>query len=101
MIPRVCGSVGKTMRFRGKAYDFDAPIAAVQFSLDGGDTWTTYATPGTNDYQTVSWTFDYVPKSAGFYVLKVRSVNGQGKTSPEADFVEFLVEEEKKRDGVV
>lgn len=100
MIPRVCGTVGRVTRFKGKAYDFDGAIAALEFSLDDGETWTSYPTPGTNDYQTVSWVFDYVPKQAGFYFLKVRSVNSQGKKSPEADFVEFLVNENELKTEV-
>ena len=57
-----------------------------------GENWTTYPTPGTNDYQNGAWRFDYVPKKAGLHVLKVRSVNDEGKESPEADFAELLVE---------
>ncbi len=59
--------------------------------MDDGKTWTAYDTPNTNDYQNVSWTFEYVPEKAGFYVLKVRSVNDCGKVSPEAAFAELRV----------
>lgn len=92
MIPRTYGHVGTPVRFKGTAYDFGHSIAAVQFSLDDGKNWTTYETPGTNDYQNVTWTFDYTPEEAGFFVLKVRSVNDEGKASPEAAFAELLVD---------
>lgn len=93
MIPRVYGTVGQTVRFKGTAYDFGHCIAAVEFSLDDGAHWTRYETPGTNDYQNVTWTFDYVPEQVGFYVLKVRSVNDEGTASPESAFVELEVRE--------
>lgn len=92
MIPRTYAHVGETLRFKGSAYDFGHRIAAVQFSMDDGATWTSYETPGTNDYQNVSWTFEYVPAETGFYILKVRSVNDEGAVSPEAAHVEIVVE---------
>lgn len=93
MIPRTYGHVGKPVRFKGTAYDFGHRIAAIEFSLDEGKNWTRYETPDTNDYQNLSWTFDYVPEKAGFYVLRVRSVNDEGTASPESAFAELLVEE--------
>ena len=92
MIPRVYGHVGVPVRFQGTAYDFGHAISAVEFSLDEGRTWTTYETPDTNDYQNLTWTFDYVPEREGFYILCVRSVNDVGTASPESAFVELLVE---------
>lgn len=93
MIPRTYGHVGKTIRFKGSAYDFGHAVRAIQFSLDEGKNWTTYETPDTNDYQNVTWTFDWVPEKAGFYVLRVRSVNDEGTTSPESAFAEIEVAE--------
>lgn len=93
MIPRTYGHVGKTIRFKGSAYDFGHAVRAIQFSLDEGKNWTTYETPDTNDYQNVTWTFDWVPEQAGFYVLRVRSVNDEGAASPESAFAEIEVAE--------
>lgn len=93
MIPRTYGHVGKTIRFKGNAYDFGHAVRAIQFSLDEGKNWTTYETPDTNDYQNVTWTFDWVPEQPGFYVLRVRSVNDAGATSPESAFAEIEVAE--------
>lgn len=91
MIPRTYGCVGEPVRFRGTAYDFGHCITAVEFSLDDGEHWTRYETPGTNDYQNVAWTFDYTPEEPGFYVLRVRSVNDAGEASPESAFAELEV----------
>lgn len=92
MIPRTEGHVGVPVRFKGTAYDFGHAIAAIQFSLDDGEHWTTYETPGTNDYQNLTWTFDYTPEQPGNYVLRIRSVNDRGDVSPESAFAELHVE---------
>lgn len=93
MIPRVRGTVGHPVRLEGYAYDFGHAVGAVQFSLNDGATWTTYGTPGTNDYQNLSWSFEYVPQRAGFYRMLVRSVNDRGETSPHNAVVELVVAE--------
>lgn len=92
MIPRVNSRLGETLSFSGNAYDFGHAVCAVEFSLDDGAHWTRYDMPGLNDYQNVSWQFEYTPEKPGFYVLKVRSVNDAGDVSPEVDYVEFVVE---------
>ena len=42
MIAPMAVEVGRPVRFTGYAEDYGVPIAAVQFSLDGGETWTDY-----------------------------------------------------------
>lgn len=93
MIPRMCCRLGEKVTFRGTAADFDHAIRAIEFSLDEGRNWTRYETPGTNDYQNVSWEFTYEPERSGLHMLHVRSVNDEGAASPEADSVELLVEQ--------
>ena len=93
MIAPIFTTVGKTVSLKGTAYDFGHSISAIQFSLDDGANWTTYETPGTNDYQTLTWTFDWVPEQAGVYTLLVRSVNDAGDASPEAAYVTITVSE--------
>lgn len=92
MIKRTFCRVGQTVRFTGNSYDFGDRISAMEFSMDDGNTWATYETPETNDYQTLTWSFDFTPDREGHYVLKVRSVNSEGKRSPEDDFAELTVE---------
>lgn len=77
--------VGEEVRLKGYAIDCGFAISAVEFSLDGGEHWTRYDTPGTNDYQRLTWNFAFTPDEAGVYELLVRSVNDTGKQSPEAD----------------
>lgn len=93
MIGRVYGRVGEPVQFKGTAYDFGHSISAIEFSLDDGEHWTRYETPDTNDYRNLTWTFEYTPEKAGFYVLRVRSVNDAGEYSPESAFAELQVEE--------
>lgn len=92
MMPRMHCKLGERVTLRGTATDFDHAIRAIEFSLDEGRNWTRYETPGTNDYQNVSWEFAYEPKKLGLHVLRVRSVNDEGSASPEADSVELMVE---------
>lgn len=92
MISRIQGSVGKPVRLKGTAYDFDHAIAAIQFSLDEGGHWTEYATENANDYQNLTWEFDFTPPEPGFYKMHIRAVNDRGETSPEAAYVELDID---------
>lgn len=91
MIAPIYTSVGTPVRLKGTAYDFGHAISAVQFSLDDGQHWTAYETAGTNDYQNLTWTFEWTPAAPGSYTLLVRSVNDRGETSPEAAYVHLHV----------
>lgn len=73
--------VGKPLSFDGYVDDFEHKVSAVQFSLDGGVTWTTYPTTGAVVEKGVNWHFVYRPEIAGFYVMKVRAVDGGGRAS--------------------
>ena len=76
MIPRTYGHVG----------------TPIEFSLDEGAHWTRYDTDGTNDYQNLTWTFTWTPEKPGAYVLRVRSVNDEGKASPESAYAEIQID---------
>ena len=89
MIPTVQGTAGQVLHLKGTAYDFGHRIAVIQFSLDEGEHWTTYAAEGTNDYQNLMWTFDFTPPRAGAYRMHVRSVNERGAVSPQPALVEL------------
>ena len=87
----VQGRVGKPMAFEGYADDYDKAIVAMEFSLDGGATWTRHATEGAVAGKVLSWKFVYTPQEPGSYQLRVRSVNEDGTCSPLADVVNFEV----------
>ena len=72
---------GRAIGFSGWVDDFAHNIAAVQFSLDGGEHWTQYATPGVTAERGVRWSFAYTPQRPGRYLLSVRAVNGAGSCS--------------------
>lgn len=82
---------GEEITFEGYADDLGDPIAAVEFSLDGGETWTSYATEKASANRWVYWHFAYTPQEAGNYRLAVRARTAGGLISPlEAD-VTFAV----------
>lgn len=75
--------VGHPIDFEGYAYDFDRAVAAVEFSLDQGATWTRQDTPGATAGRLVWWRFAYTPTARGSYELLVRAVSENGAVSPE------------------
>ncbi len=72
---------GYPIGFSGWADDFERNIAAIQFSLDGGEHWTEYATPGVSAERGIRWQFAFTPPRAGRYLLNVRTRNGSGSVS--------------------
>lgn len=94
MLPLQYGTVGTAMTFEGYAGDYDRAIAAIQFSIDGGRTWTTCETPNATSDKLVHWQFAYTPHQPGEFRLLVRSVNDRGEASPVPDSVPFLVKAE-------
>lgn len=84
-------SVGDEICFEGYADDFDKAIKAVEFSMDGGETWTTCETAGATAEKWVYWHFAYVTEAAGSYKLDVRAVAEDGTVSPLAASVAFDV----------
>lgn len=96
MLPRIECTVGKPVTLRGYAIDVGHAISAIQLSLDGGEHWTEYPTDGTNDYQRVNWSFEYVPQREGFFTMLIRSINDAGAASPECDSVELIVRAAEK-----
>lgn len=93
MIGTVAGRAGRPVQVKGYAQDFGSAVTAVQFSCDGGDTWTTYDTPKADPDCNVNWTFEFTPPEAGIYELLVRAVRNDGKTSPQPARVRVEVTE--------
>ena len=86
-------AVGDAICFEGYADDCGQAIAAVEFSLDGGETWTGYETAGASSERWVYWYFTYSPETAGTYKLSVRAVTEDGAVSPLASALVFEVGE--------
>lgn len=72
---------GQPYTFEGFADAYDDPITAVEFSLDGGETWKTFETAGAEVGIWVYWHFTFTPEEPGAYVLKVRAVTESGLVS--------------------
>ena len=84
---------GAEIIFEGYADDLGTPIAAVEFSLDGGANWSAYETAGATTDKWVYWNFTYTAESAGTYKLDVRARTADGTVSPLAASVVFTVTE--------
>jgi len=82
-------STGKPYEFTGYAAAWDQQIAAVEFSMDGGVTWTHFDTPGAGKDRWTCWHFTYTPEVDSAYVLSVRSVTTDGMITPEPIEVMF------------
>lgn len=71
--------------FEGWANAFDLNIAALEFSMDGGQTWTRCETPDTNNNRWVHWTYEWTPPAADAdtaYVLQARAIADDGRVTP-------------------
>ncbi|MCI8367939.1 MAG: molybdopterin-dependent oxidoreductase [Eggerthellaceae bacterium] len=79
--------VGQPYEFQGYADAWDDPIVALEFSMDGGNTWTRYDTPGADPIAWVYWHFTWTPEEPGAYVLKIRGITESGVVSTLGDEV--------------
>ena len=68
--------MGEPVELRGYADDFEGPVTAVRLSLDEGAHWTVFPMEGVTLPRGVSWTFTYVPKQAGLYLLRAQAMSG-------------------------
>ncbi|HEV2455298.1 MAG TPA: molybdopterin-dependent oxidoreductase [Verrucomicrobiae bacterium] len=76
-------AVGKRITIRGIAFDGGDGIDTVQFSSDGGQTWTeTKQGRNYGNYSFREWTCHFTPKAAGDYQLQCCAVNRKGETQP-------------------
>lgn len=82
---------GGQITFEGYADDCGDAIAAVEFSMDGGETWTTCETANASAARWVYWKFGYIPEATGTYRLTARAVTVSGNVSPLESTVTFTV----------
>lgn len=92
MIAPVYGHVGQTITLEGYADDFGNQIDAVEISLDGGQTWASFSTAGSNAESMVHWTYSYTPRQPGVYEVSVRSVTSDGRRSPVCATTQLIID---------
>ncbi len=85
-------AVGDQIVFEGYADDYDVSVAAIEFSMDGGDTWTSCEVENAETDKWVYWYFSYVTEKPGTFKLDVRARTADDKVSPMASSVVFTVE---------
>ncbi len=68
--------------FTGYVDDFETAITAMEFSLDGGVSWTPYPTEAVDKSRGVNWSVVYTPPRPGRYLLQARPVTADGRPSP-------------------
>ncbi|MDO4549404.1 MAG: molybdopterin-dependent oxidoreductase [Clostridia bacterium] len=82
---------GSHITFEGYADDCGDPIAAVEFSMDGGQTWNTCETPGATADRWVYWRFATTIGEEGVYQITARARTASGNVSPLAATATFEV----------
>jgi len=80
---------GEPYTFSGYATAYNEKIVAVEFSMDGGTTWTRYETPDTTTRNWVNWHFTFTPDTDTAYVLSMRSVTETGRVTEQPIEVMF------------
>ena len=85
---------GEPYTFSGYATAWDQQIAGVEFSMDGGVTWTRFDTPNVTKDNWVIWSFSYTPEIDSAYVLSIRSVTTAGDATQEPIEVMFNAKSE-------
>lgn len=83
---------GEPYTFEGYAWSFDDQITSVEFSLDGGATWTEFDTSDSDRMAWVYWYFTPESLDPGAYVLQVRATTASGNVSYQPDQVFFNVQ---------
>lgn len=72
---------GKPYTFEGYSYGVFDQIVNVEFSCDGGNTWTSFDTSNSDKTKWIYWNFTFTPEDPGAYLLKVRSTTDTGRVT--------------------
>lgn len=86
-------AVGDLIIFEGYADDCGIAIEALEFSMDGGATWTECKTDGAASDRWVCWSFAFEAEQAGTFKLDVRARNAEGLITPLSSSMVFTVTE--------
>lgn len=73
--------VGEPVTIQGYADGYNETIAAIEITMDGGETWKTFETPDTNTRQLTTWTYTFTPDQETAYRIGVRAVTETGLTT--------------------
>ena len=82
---------GDEITFEGVADDCGIPIAAIEFSFDGGRTWTACDTDGATADKWVNWQFTASFEEKGDYEMTVRARTADDVVSPLSASLAFAV----------
>ena len=72
---------GEEYEFEGYAYAMDEQVTSVEFSMDGGETWTSFDVGDVDPAKWLWWSFTFTPEKEGAYVLSVRGTDVDGEVS--------------------
>ena len=84
-------NAGEAIAFEGYADDCGSAIAAVEFSMDGGEKWDSFETTGATSEKWVYWNYAITAEEAGDYQLTVRAKTENGIVSPLSAKLNFTV----------
>ncbi|WP_270295216.1 molybdopterin-dependent oxidoreductase [Eggerthella sinensis] len=84
-------AAGDHITFEGVADDLGSPVVAVEFSFDGGSTWTSCETEGATADKWVNWSFTTSFEEAGEYQMIARAKTADGVVSPLTASLDFSV----------
>lgn len=77
--------VGQPYTFEGWANGFDVNVVALEFSMDGGETWARCDTPDPDINRWVHWQYTWTPSAENgdtAYVLQARAIAEDGRVTP-------------------
>ena len=72
---------GKPFTFSGYADAFDRKMKTIEFSMDNGETWTSFDVGEVDPAKWIWWNFTFTPEKEGAYVLSVRGTTEDGDVS--------------------
>jgi len=78
---------GKPFDFHGYVDAYNEHISQMEFSFDGGETWTAFDLADTDPNRVVWWHLQWTPPEQGAYRLTVRATTAEGSESKQTHTV--------------